>query len=71
MASKAKPILAEEQAIAKEKALISHLESERSLAGDLFAEKKDGPLEDGADHPVFKLRLDRITSKQVNNSVKK
>ncbi|GES97033.1 hypothetical protein GLOIN_2v1811259 [Rhizophagus clarus] len=71
MASKAKPTLAEEQAIAKEKALTSNLESEHSLASDHFAEKKDGPLEDGTDHPVFKLRLDRITSKQVNNSVKK
>ncbi|GBC03250.1 hypothetical protein RclHR1_05030007 [Rhizophagus clarus] len=71
MASKAKPTLAEEQAIAKDKALTSNLETERSLASDLFAEKKDGPLKDGADHPVFKLRLDHITSKQVNNSVKK
>ncbi|GBB96923.1 hypothetical protein RclHR1_28730001 [Rhizophagus clarus] len=71
MASKAKSTLAEEQATAKEKALTSNLETERSLASDLFAEKKDGPLEDSADHPVFKLRLDRITSKNVDNSVKK
>ncbi|GBB85998.1 hypothetical protein RclHR1_12440001 [Rhizophagus clarus] len=71
MASKAKLTLAEEQAIAKKKALTSNLKTERSLVNDLFAEKKNGPLEDGADHPVFKLRLDRITSKQVNNSVKK
>ncbi|GES81527.1 hypothetical protein RCL_jg4734.t1 [Rhizophagus clarus] len=62
MVSKAKPTLAEEQAIAKEKALTSNLESERSLASNLFAEKKDSPLEDGADHSVFKLRLDHITS---------
>ncbi|GBB99944.1 hypothetical protein RclHR1_03690017 [Rhizophagus clarus] len=71
MASKAKSTLAEKQAIAKEKALTSNLESERSLTGDLFADKKDGPFEDSADHPVFKLCLDRITTKQVNNSVKK
>ncbi|GBB83904.1 hypothetical protein RclHR1_10570002 [Rhizophagus clarus] len=71
MTSKAKPTLAEKQAIAKEIALTSNLESEHSLAGELFTEKKDSPLEDAADHPVFKLRLDHITSKQVNNSVKK
>ncbi|GBB95046.1 hypothetical protein RclHR1_24660005 [Rhizophagus clarus] len=71
MASKAKPTLAEEQAIAKEKAFTSNLETERFLTSDLFAEKKDGPLEDSTDHPVFKLRLDHITLKQVNNSVKK
>ncbi|GBB95927.1 hypothetical protein RclHR1_26480002 [Rhizophagus clarus] len=71
MASKANPTLAEEQAIAKEISLTSNLESERSLAGDLFAEKNDGPLEDSTDHPVFKLRIDCITFKQVDNSVKK
>ncbi|GES75526.1 hypothetical protein GLOIN_2v1786507 [Rhizophagus clarus] len=71
MVSNAKPTLAEEQAIAKKIALTSNLESECSLAGDFVAEKKDGPLEDGADHPVFKLRLDRITFQQINNSVKK
>ncbi|GBC10605.1 hypothetical protein RclHR1_09770008 [Rhizophagus clarus] len=40
MASKAKLTLVEEQAIAKEKALTSNLESERSLAGTSLLKKR-------------------------------
>ncbi|GBB91914.1 hypothetical protein RclHR1_19370005 [Rhizophagus clarus] len=63
IASNAKVIPDKELAIAKETALALNLESKCSLAGDLFAEKKDSPLEDGADHPVFKLHIDHIMSK--------
>ncbi|GES90875.1 hypothetical protein RCL_jg14445.t1 [Rhizophagus clarus] len=67
----AKCTLAEELVVAQNTALASNLDTELSLAQDLFANKKDDQVRDNTDHLIFRLRLDADMSKQVNKLIKK